>query len=271
MPKECPKEDKSSNSKALSVIILLFGTISTAQFFAAWLASSDALLVDCWSMLVDTATYVMNWCAERRSGDALELLASGLSLLVLSAVSVWGIVEGAMDLADPHDEGDVSPEIILGFGIWGIVFDCVSFWGFYKWGKQGLMSAGRGAKYQDLELTEKTVITPSGEKEAVVTPQPTSGGASINMRSAFLHVGADFLRSSTTVIEGLFILFGGTHGRSTDAVAAIVVSGTILMGACGAVIPWARQVWKWYARSLPCPESRQSAPPTQIGASSTAA
>lgn len=270
MPQECPKEDKASNSKALLVIILLFGTITTAQFFAALLASSDALLVDCWSMLVDTGTYVMNWCAERRSGDVLELFASGFSLLVLSAVSTWGIVEGAMDLADPHDEGDVSPEIILGFGLWGLAFDCVSFWGFYKWGKQGLMSAGRGAKYQDLEFTEKTVVAPSGEKAVAAIPPPKSG-ASMNMRSALLHVGADFLRSSTTVVEGLFIIFGGTHGRSTDSVAAMVVSSTILLGACSAAIPWARQVCKWYVGSLLRPESRESAPPTQVGASSTAA
>lgn len=269
MPKdERRKEDSAGNSKALVVVILLFGTISTAQFFAAWVASSDALLVDCWSMLVDTATYVMNWCAERRSGDALELLASGFSLLVLSAVSVWGLLEGTMDLADPHEEGDVSPGIILAFGIWGVVFDCLSFWGFYKWGLQGLVSGSRSGKYEDLELNEKCAITENTE-EAAVTSCPKSG-ASMNMRSAFLHVGADFLRSTTTVIEGLFILVGGTHGRSTDSVASIVVSGTILMGACSAAIPWARQVWKFNVGSPSPPKPRESAPPIQLGASSTA-
>eukprot|EP00930_Biecheleria_cincta_P059026 TRINITY_DN44794_c0_g1_i1.p1 TRINITY_DN44794_c0_g1~~TRINITY_DN44794_c0_g1_i1.p1 ORF type:complete len:270 (+),score=54.41 TRINITY_DN44794_c0_g1_i1:151-960(+) len=268
MPKECRKEDSASNSKALLTVILLFGTISTAQFFDAWLASSDALLVDCWSMLVDTITYIMNWCAERRSGDALELLASGFSLLVLSAVSVWGLVEGAMDLADPHDEGDVSPGIILAFGIWGVVFDCLSFWGFYKWGLQGLVSGGRSGKYEDLELDEKSAIAQGGE-EATGTSRPKAG-ASMNMRSAFLHVGADFLRSSTTVVEGLFILFGATQGRATDSVASIVVSGTILMGACSAVVPWARQVRKLFVGRLSRPKPPAGAPPVQLGASSTA-
>mmetsp|Transcript_125324 Transcript_125324/g.401365 ORF Transcript_125324/g.401365 Transcript_125324/m.401365 type:complete len:99 (-) Transcript_125324:150-446(-) len=61
------------------------------------------------------------------------------------------------------------------------------------------------------------------------------------MRSAFLHVGADFLRSLTTVVEGLAVLFANTDGRATDDIASWIVSSTIFIGALFALASWSQQ------------------------------
>merc|ERR1712157_645966 len=117
-----------------------------------------------------------------------------------------------------------------GFGIWGIAFDCISFWAFYKWGKRGLLSARTDRTYEEFDAPAE----PS-------TPSPTSPQTSTtNMRSAFMHVGADFLRSVIIVAEGLAVESeaDGQEGRKTDSVAALVVSITILLSACGAMLPW---------------------------------
>lgn len=56
----------TQNGKILLVAIVLFGTITTAQFAAAFIANSLALLADCGSMLADVITYVFNFLAECR-------------------------------------------------------------------------------------------------------------------------------------------------------------------------------------------------------------
>lgn len=209
------------NTKVLLLTIFLFGAITAAQFLAAFIARSETLLIDSMSMLVDTLTFVVSLCAAACHRDVAELTAAGLSLMILLGVSVWGIAEAYTELQYPSADDDLSPNIVLGFGIWGIVFDVVSLIGFYKWGPDGLLASNDTG---------------------------SEGSSKMNLRSAFMHVGADLLRSVVIVGEGLAVNFEGMHGRETDSIAAMLVSATILLGACGGIVPWLWQCFTWRKR-----------------------
>jgi len=235
----------NDNSRVLWIVILLFSTITAAQLLAAIAASSDALMVDGMSMLVDTATYVGNLCAEQYGdGPFSELLASGASFAILYGVALWGIIESAINLADPGDrEAALSPTIVLAFGLWGMAFDFLAFWGFYRWGLESLVSSA--GLPDDATVGLATAQDPLPEEEQTADARVEGEQKpSMNMRSAFLHVGADMLRSMTTVVEGVLVLYAGAEPRRSDAVAALVVSVTILAGGCGASASWIQQAWQ---------------------------
>mmetsp|Transcript_53477 Transcript_53477/g.106450 ORF Transcript_53477/g.106450 Transcript_53477/m.106450 type:complete len:356 (+) Transcript_53477:77-1144(+) len=242
---QLPARCCTANSRVLWIVILLFATITLAQLLAAVAANSDALMVDGLSMFVDTATYVGNLCAEQYGGGPFsELLASGASFAILYGVALWGVIESAINLGNPGDrEAALSPAIVLAFGLWGLAFDFLAFLGFYRWGLESLVtSAGLG---DDASIGLATAQDPLPEEE-----QPADARVegeqkpSMNMRSAFLHVGADMLRSLTTVVEGVLVLYAGAEPRRSDAVAALVVSATILAGGCGASASWMQQAWQ---------------------------
>jgi Co/Zn/Cd efflux system component len=238
---QLPARCCTDNSRVLWIVILLFATITIAQLLAAIAANSDALMVDGLSMLVDTATYVGNLCAEQYGGGPFsELLASGASFAILYGVALWGVIESAININDPGErEATLSPAIVLAFGVWGIAFDFLAFWGFYRWGLGSIVSRAGLPDDATVGLATAQEPLPEQEQPADGTQQP-----SMNMRSAFLHVGADMLRSVTTVVEGLLVLGAGTEPRRSDAVAALVVSVTILAGGCGASASWMQQAWK---------------------------
>jgi len=82
----------NANIKILLVCGLLFATITSAQFVAAFVSNSNALLVDCYSMLVDTMSYGINLVAEcrprARKKERNQLIAAGLSLGILLVPTV---------------------------------------------------------------------------------------------------------------------------------------------------------------------------------------
>lgn len=261
----------TNNAKALLVVSFLFGLIATVQLIAAVTASSDALLVDGLSMLVDTATYLGNLLTEFCGGGAgSELLASGASLAVLYAVAMYGIVSAAMELGDPigAEERPLSPWIVFAFGLWGLGFDFLSFWGFHRWGLEKLVAGAEPDEDDPRQalatLPDQPVPSPQpmdtptsacaldpymASSQAPVAPDNKPPEVSMNMKSAMMHVGADFLRSAATVIEGALVIFGGQHGRTVDALATMAVSATIVAGGCGAGASWIREAWKMrYAR-----------------------
>ncbi|CAK8996574.1 unnamed protein product [Durusdinium trenchii] len=244
-------EHCSGNSKVLAVVILLFGSITAAQFLAAIAAGSDALLVDCGSMLVDTCTYLVNLCAERYRGQVTDLCASGISILVLLAVSMSGILEAINDLTHPHEGEKLTPQIVLLFGLVGICVDLLSFWGFYRWGWQSVLGdfgtrSPMGSPLADsMSPGSRLMASPVAVNDAMSPSSRMFGSSSMNMRSAFMHVGADLLRSVVTVTEGLLVIFWQMDGRSTDSVASLIVSFTILCGVGVGVMAWSKQAWQF--------------------------
>merc|ERR1740129_730188 len=204
----------SPEIRTLLITMVLFGTITTAQTVAAFIANSLALLGDCASMFVDTLSYaanIMGECieTEERRKVRNQLIASGLSLCVLLAITIWVSVEALTRLINPadDDDDDVNAYIVFGFALGGLLFDLASFCAFYM------------NHREDRNETEE-----------------------LNMNTALLHVFSDSLRSTTTLLESLLIWIWGFDGANTDAWASLIVSGLILLGASGAIISWLREV-----------------------------
>eukprot|EP00434_Breviolum_minutum_P030420 symbB.v1.2.026904.t2/scaffold2726.1/size72210/2 len=203
--------------KILATVFLLFGSITAAQFLAALAAESDALLVT-------------------------DLCASGISILVLLLVSVSGLLDAVHDLEHPREKDRLqSPLLVLIFGFLGICFDLISFWGFYRWGLHGLLNGGYGGFGEGSPMA-----SPMAVNDAMSPSSRIVATTSMNMRSAFMHVGADLLRSMVTVAEGLLVLWGHTNGKSTDSYSSLIVSLTILCGVLVGLMAWGRQAWFLY-------------------------
>lgn len=258
----------SDNIKVLSVTITLFSAITGAQFLAAIFASSSALFVDAVTMLVDTATYIGNLfseCFNLRSSPArahCEIFTSGFSFVVLIGVAFWGMADSFKVLArleqDSGEADDVNAQVVLAFGVSGIVLDLASFCAFYRWGKKAL---GRRAPVEYSAEDDDIVLTEEGQNKPQV---------SMTMVSAFLHVGADFLRSLTITIEGLAVIWFGYNGSWVDGIATFFVSATIFVGSCGTMTSFLRRGFKRPPSEKPSnPQRNQNSPSgNPIGCSS---
>eukprot|EP01050_Picozoa_sp_SAG11_P001116 SAG11_NODE_46_length_20454_cov_11.499386_9_plen_485_part_00 len=155
----------TNNAKILLVAIGAFGAITIAQLIGALVSNSLALLGDCASMGVDTATYVGNLVAEcsvEADADIQErnqMAASFVSLTVLCAITLTVIFDAlarihqpvelavslgpggiynisAVDAAamEEAEEAEVDPYIVCGFALAGLLLDCSTFAAFRYWG-----------------------------------------------------------------------------------------------------------------------------------------
>ncbi|CAK8991262.1 unnamed protein product [Durusdinium trenchii] len=199
--------------KALTISFLLFGLITVVQVFAAQIAHSRALLMDCISMGVDSLTYLGNIVVECRRRDGRE---HAISQLIIVAISLsllcyftsdamqesWETVLVCQGKASADGDEEVNGWITLGFALGGVAFDVMCLIQFYKSNKR------------------------------------TGSGRSVNIFSAFLHVSADFLRSSATLVMSLIILFGQVDSTCIDAYSSIFIGVTIVVGAFVGFFKW---------------------------------
>ena len=229
----CRNERCTNHAKVLTVALVLFLSITCAQFGLALLARSNTLLVDCASMLVDSATYAGNlWAVCRETNDPADaargaLVTSGLSILVLAAITAWGLSGAVSDLRRRHPPDRVNAEIVLILGVFGLVFDAATLLAFRKWGgtdedeEEGIELVGTGEE-DDFEDIEKTADD-------------------MNMCSAFSHVAADTIRSVTSVSLGLLIMLRpDLNGAKWDAYATLIVTATVLLGSVHLAVDWCR-------------------------------
>ena len=229
----CRNERCTNHAKVLTVALVLFLSITCAQFGLALLARSNTLLVDCASMLVDSATYAGNlWAVCRETNDPEDaargaLVTSGLSILVLAAITAWGLSGAVSDLRRRHPPDRVNAEIVLILGIFGLVFDAATLLAFRAWGsteeddETGIELVGTGEEH-DFEDIEKTADE-------------------MNMCSAFSHVAADTIRSVTSVSLGLLIMLRpDLNGAKWDAYATLIVTATVLLGSVHLAVDWCR-------------------------------
>jgi len=204
----------TGNMRVLALTACLFVIITVAQLFAAVLAHSGALMADSVSMGVDSATYLLNIVAEASRGKRchrpFELMVAAVSQAVLIVLTVGVLLESLPNLngaaEDDDDADEVNPAIVMAFAIWGLLFDALSLGAFVR--------NQRG----------------SGEQIGV------------NMTAALSHVGADFARSITTLVESILIMAFRFDGTKTDAWACMAVGSTILLGAALAIFQWVREV-----------------------------
>ena len=229
----CRNERCTNHAKVLTVALVLFLSITCAQFGLALLARSNTLLVDCASMLVDSATYAGNlWAVCRETNDPEDaargaLVTSGLSILVLAAITAWGLSGAVSDLRRRHPPDRVNAEIVLILGGFGLVFDAGTLLAFRAWGgtdedeEEGIELVGTGEEH-DFEDIEKTA-------------------EDMNMCSAFSHVAADTIRSVTSVSLGLLIMLRpDLNGAKWDAYATLIVTATVLLGSVHLAMDWCR-------------------------------
>lgn len=183
------------NQKILLVSICLFFTITAVQFFFALAAHSNALLVDCASMAVDTMTYVGNLYSECVRSSSLDdaskarfsLLTSALSLCVLVGITSWGLSNAVSVLASrrvPEDRLDAG--VVIAFGLFGLTFDLAALYAFERFGDPSEARAD-----------------PKEPRESKGVEQAASR---MNMWSALSHVGADSIRSFTSIVLGAVAL-----------------------------------------------------------------
>ncbi|CAL1162812.1 unnamed protein product [Cladocopium goreaui] len=219
--------------KALLLSACLFSTITSFQVWAAYLAKSRALLMDCtmaamaqvvggcaiWegiSSAVDALTFIGNVAVECRKRDGrrhpcsqLMVVATSLGLLTFFTIRALGESYGKVLVCQEHgrnsegDDDDVNGWITLGFALGNMLFDIICLVNFLKSHKQ------------------------------------TGSGKHANMFSAFLHVGADFLRAFTALVLSLLILIC-TSWDSTclDAYCSLVIGVTILCGVLVGLQKW---------------------------------
>merc|ERR1740121_3550848 len=154
-------------------------------------------------MGVDALTYMGNIIVECKKRDRtphncsqLVVCAVSLSLLLYFTIDASresiSTVQECRKGTTGEGGDDVDGRITLAFGAGGLLFDVVSLWAFSN----------------------------SAKKE----------GQSVNMFTAFLHVGADFLRSGSTVVMSLLILIGGYDSTCLDAYTSLLIGASIVCG-----------------------------------------
>merc|ERR1719401_504492 len=200
--RKTPQESKRSlltdNIKTLILTAFLFTLITVAQYFAALVANSRALLME---------------CRKRDGGEhklsMLIVCALSLSFLVYftydAGAESWDVAQACWTNTPLSEEGDdVNGWVTLAFGAGGLLFDVISVWYFRR----------------------------SAKKSKDARP--------VNMLTAFLHVGADLLRSASTVIMSLLILLGGYDSSCLDAYTSLLIGAMILCGAVVGIFEWVK-------------------------------
>merc|ERR1711933_79310 len=78
--------------------------------------------------------------------------------------------------------------------------------------------------------------------------QRTGSARSVNMFSALLHVGADFLRSTSTLVMSLLILLAHVDSGCADAYTSILIGVSILCGASVGFFKWVKPLFSFFVR-----------------------
>lgn len=216
----------NGNMRVLALTALLFGIITATQWIFAIMYHSKAMEADSVSMAVDAFTYFMNIFVEMLSFKypdwhrKAQIIVPAISITVLTFFTIQlmgesmcgrGLLTCAEDEGEDNGDEPVSGWVMLIFAIWGILFDFASLFAFVK--------------------------------NAQANGEDKLG---INMMAAFLHVGADFARSTVTFFAAIYIILKATGDADIDAKtstaadewASLGVGGLILAGAAYAVYEW---------------------------------
>lgn len=212
------------NIRALGISAFLFTLITVIQVFAANIAHSHALLMDCISMGVDAFTYMGNIVVECRKRDGgkhvpSQLIVVAASLGLLTYFTVGGMQESWNTVLvcrgkkeSEGDEDDVNGWITLAFALGGVGFDLMCLIEFHKSNKK------------------------------------TGSAKQVNMFSAFLHVGADCLRSTSTLVMSLMILIGHMDSTCLDAYTSVLIGASIIAGAFVGFFKWMKMLITFFCR-----------------------
>jgi len=114
-------------------MIILFVTITVAQYIGAFVSKSLALFGDSATMTIDVVTYIMNLYAEVSTSlpavkQRNQLISSGLSIGILMGLSAFLIIDAILRLSEQRrgDEESVNADIVIVFAVLGLIIDVVS-------------------------------------------------------------------------------------------------------------------------------------------------
>lgn len=234
----------SRAAKSLFAMFLLNTVFSCAQIVAALHANSLALLADSGTMLVDSVTYAFNIYAEyvRATTDddarvrTVDVFASTFSVIALVVVTVYVFVGSLQRLvqADDNDgEETVNGRLVVEFAVGNLVLDvvmCVSFWRGSGRGNEGEEDNDDGDESEERRNLEAPLLTEDGESHTAVRWLPHAL-RDINMCSAFSHLFADTLRTTTELVGGAIESAVESESLKTDAISSIIVSFFIFFAA----------------------------------------
>lgn len=151
-----------------------------------------------------------------------------------------------------HKEEDVNVTYLYSFAVANLVVDVICTWLFYvrrqdvflqpsksEHGKDGSHGDDTSMGMYDMEDVEIVLCADYNESDQKDFSCDSSGGKegndnqlktkNLNMISAFTHVGGDTLRSFTVLLAAMVSSTFEIDATLTDAVAAIVVSVTIVV------------------------------------------
>ena len=148
----------------------------------------------------------------------------------------WETVLVCQGKASADGDEEVNGWITLGFALGGVAFDVMCLIQFYKSNKKTSIVS---MPFADFPASFSADPAPFLEFQSF-SPflRRTGSGRSVNIFSAFLHVSADFLRSSATLVMSLIILFGQVDSTCIDAYSSIFIGVTIVVGAFVGFFKW---------------------------------
>lgn len=228
----------TGNIRVLLITAALFAVITLAQLVAAEIAHSEALMADCVAMSVDVLTYFLHIFVELRKGKSmhrqLQIVGPVVSILILVYFTSRVMADAGETIANPaEDREEVNPWIVGGFAVWGIIFDAFAMWAFVRNAK-----ADRQQDDALCSVEPQVALESGGGGERLV--QKGGSSTETHMMAAFMHVGADFATSITTLVAAVMIAFWDLNGPMTDAWACLVVGGIILLGAGATIVEVAK-------------------------------
>merc|ERR1712032_1143041 len=144
-----------------------------------------------------------------------QLVIVALSLSLLTYFTVTGMQEAWETVhickhpedAEAGEEGEeVNGWVTLAFALGGIGFDLMCLVEFYKSNKA------------------------------------TNSGKQVNMFSAFLHVSADCIRSTSTLVMSLLILIWHKDSKCLDAYTSMLIGVSIIAGAFVGFFKWLKML-----------------------------
>lgn len=245
----------TNNVKALFIMMVMFGVISLAQYFAAVAANSQSLKADVVSMAVDALSYLGNILGESSDIPAqrlvLQLLFSAASIILLIYFNTQILVEsieimrdhkqGGIDEDSDEDEG-VEASIVFAFALLGLIFDAICLWAYRHY-------ARLDAEEEYKQMKEAAIANGAGESlddnAEIKLKKPQ-----VNMLTALLHVSADLMRSSCTFVEGIILLAGGLTASGqeyVDAICGIIIGASLYAASLYALYEWIIEMTGWFS------------------------
>jgi len=256
----------SSAIRALWATFFLNSLFTSAQVVGTIISHSVALGGDTGTMVVDSATYLINIIAEMlrlrgknsaRACACVDALAAGISVIALAAVSAMTVNESvgrlvliASNASAAEQPEDINAQVMFAFTAGNLVIDIGMLGSILlrnRGGWLGLLRcivclhSPKRTAVVSIAVDDASLLAVGGRSEGRDAAQGPSASAStaskkgseINVFSALTHVLADTMRTVTEMTCSLIIWADRrVNGDVADAISALVVSTIIMLIAC---------------------------------------